>query len=130
MIIRKTPDPYSDIPFLRKFSDYQLYEMYTALVSGKWPEMLGAAPKGFDDLPIATPKKRFRKKTQKSKRDYTEPVRKYIYHLVGWEKMNEMAYSQRSLDEKIYSDLMEANPGTKTEILEELAEHLAKNLDL
>lgn len=130
MIIRTEPDPNSDIPFLRKFSDYQLYEMHMELLRGEWPEMLGEAPKGFADLPIDVPKKRFRKKAQKSKRDYTEPVQNLARALLGNEKMEVLAYLQSSTSQRLYQGLAAFNPGTKIEILEELAEHISKNLDL
>lgn len=130
VIIRTAPDPNSENPFLKQFSDYQLYEMYRKLSFGHWPELLGTAPQGFNELPKISPKKQFRKKMQKSRIDYTAPVGRLIGYLLGWEKIEVMHYLHSSTSQKIYKDLMDANPGSELEVLEELSEHLAKNLDL
>lgn len=115
--------------FAKRFTECELFLIWKESFNG-WPSLLGEKPAGFDDFPDHRPEKRRVKRGARYKDDYTKPIRCMIFDMLGFEKMEELKYLHRTEKERMLCDLKDTSHGTQIEILQELAEHLAKQLDL
>lgn len=123
--------------FLERFSEEELYQIYVE-AAPEWPTLLGEKPEGFDSLPFVRPTEwlsgtwfaeRFSDRSKRYKSDYLVPIRSMIVSLLGADKLMDFIKKRKPLEERILEDLIDANPGERIEILQELAGHLAKQLD-
>ena len=117
---------YGESPLLKRFSAMELYVIYEDLSKNKWSNLLGNPPEGFDGLP----ERKHRKRQGKSKEDYTYPICCYIRNILGDLEMERLRHARMNEKDRLIYDLNRANPGSKIGTHQEIAEILAKNLDL